>query len=61
MTPLLGSPQIETLAREESVRGLLVREVLKQAESADQDELLLLEHALQLLLNKFRSLDGAVS
>ncbi len=58
MTALLGSAQIETLAREESVRGVLVRTVLKQAELADEHELQLLEDALQLLLTRFQSMDG---
>ena len=38
MTGLLESDQIKTLAREESVRGVLVRMVLDQAESADPEE-----------------------
>lgn len=58
MTGLLGNAQIETLAREESVRGVLVRRVLKQAELADEHELQLLEDALQLLLKRFQSMDG---
>lgn len=58
MTPLLGSAHIETLAREESVRGVLVRMVLEQAEQADSDETALLEKALQLLLERFRSREG---
>ncbi len=60
MTGLLGSAQIETIAREESVRGVLVRKVLKQAERADEHELKLLEEALQLLLERFQSMDGGV-
>lgn len=61
MTRLLGSARIETLAREESVRGVLVRLVLEQAEHADSEEVLLLENALQLLLKRFQSLGGDVS
>ena len=38
MTRLLGSEHIETLAREESVRGVLVRTVIKQSEFADEQE-----------------------
>jgi hypothetical protein len=49
------------MSREESVRGVLVRSVLKQAESADEDELLLLESALELLLRKLQSMDGGLS
>ncbi len=60
MTNLLGSSDIETLAREESVRGVLVRMALEQAEQADREELVLLEKALELLLSRFQSLeDGA--
>ncbi len=58
MTRLLGSSQLETLAREESVRGVLVRMVIEQAEHADGEELVLLENALQLLLTRFQALDG---
>ena len=61
MTALLGSVQIEILAGEESVRGVLVRTVLKQAELADEHELQLLEDALQLLLTRFQSMDGGAS
>jgi hypothetical protein len=58
MTRLLGSSQLQTLAREESVRGVLIRMVLQQAEHADSEELVLLENALQLLLTRFQTLDG---
>ena len=61
MTRLLGSARIETLAREESVCGVLVRMVMEQAEHADSEEILLLENALQLLLKRFQSLGGDVS
>jgi hypothetical protein len=60
MTNLLGSSDIEALAREESVRGVLVRMALQQAERADREELVLLEKALALLLSRFQSMeDGA--
>ena len=58
MTGLLGSDQIKALAREESVRGVLVRMVLEQAEGADTDDLTLLEQALQLLLTRFQAMEG---
>ncbi len=58
MTGLLGSDQIKALAREESVRGVLVRMVLEQAEGADTDEVTLLEQALQLLLTRFQAMEG---
>lgn len=58
MTRLLESDQIKTLAREESVRGVLVRLVLEQAEGADRDEVKLLEQALQLLLTRFQAMEG---
>ena len=58
MTGLLESDQIKTLAREESVRGVLVRLVLEQAEGADLDEVKLLEQALQLLLTRFQAMEG---
>lgn len=54
MSRLLGSAHIEALAREESVRGVLVRMAMEQAESADSEELVLLEDALQLLLSHFQ-------
>jgi hypothetical protein len=58
MTPLLGSAHIEALAREESVRGVLVRMVLEQAEHADSEGLALLEAALQLLMQRFQVIEG---
>lgn len=61
MTGLLESDQIKTLAREESVRGVLVRMVLEQAESADPEEVKLLEQALQLLLTRFQAMEGDAS
>jgi hypothetical protein len=61
MTRLLGSTQIESLGREESVRGVLVRTVIKQSEVADEQELQLLEEALQLLLERFEAMDGEAS
>jgi len=61
MTGLLESDQIKTLAREESVRGVLVRMVLEQAESADPEEVKLLEQALQLLLTRFQAMEGGAS
>ena len=61
MTRLLDSVRIKSLAREESVRGVLVRMVLEQAEVADSEEVLQLESALQLLLTRFQSLGGDVS
>jgi len=61
MTGLLESDQIKTLAREESVRGMLVRMVLEQAESADPEEVKLLEQALQLLLTRFQAMEGDAS
>ena len=61
MTGLLENDQIKTLAREESVRGVLVRMVLEQAEGADLDEVKLLEEALQLLLTRFQAMEGDAS
>ena len=61
MTRLLGSAHIEVLAREESVRGVLVRAVIKQSEFADEQELELLEDALQLLLKRFQAMNGEAS
>ena len=60
MTRLLDSAKIETLSREESVRGVLVRMVLEQAKHADSEEVLQLENALQLLLTRFQSLGDDV-
>jgi hypothetical protein len=61
MTGLLGSDQIKALASEQSVRGVLVRMVLEQAEGADSDEMKLLEQALQLLLSRFQAMQGDAS
>ena len=61
MTRLLGSAHIESLGREETVRGVLVRTVIKQSEVADEQELQLLEEALQLLLERFEAMDGEAS
>jgi len=61
MTGLLESDQIKALAREETVRGVLVRMVLEQAEGADTDEMALLEQALQLLLTRFQAMEGDAS
>jgi len=61
MTGLLGSDQIKALASEQSVRGVLVRMVLEQAEGADSDEMKLLEQALQLLLSRFQTMEGDAS
>jgi|GEM_PF-2367984 len=61
MTGLLGSDQIKSLAGEESVRGVLVRMVLEQAEGADSDEVKLLEQALQLLLSRFQAMEEDAS
>jgi hypothetical protein len=61
MTNLLESPLLVTLSREQSVRGVLVRMVLEQAEHAGGDEKILLENALQLLLSQFQTMEGAVS
>jgi hypothetical protein len=61
MTRLLDSDQIKALADEQSVRGVLVRMALQEAEGADRDELELLEQALELLLSRFQSLPGDAS
>ena len=61
MTGLLESDHIKALAREESVRGVLVRMVLEQAASADPEELMLLEQALHLLLTRFQAMEGDAS
>ena len=58
MTGLLDSDQVKALAREESVRGVLVRMVLEQAQGADDEEMRLLSQALQLLLSRFQSMEG---
>ena len=59
-TRLLNSAHVESLAREESVRGILVSMVMEQAERADDEELALLENSLQRLLTRFQSMDGDV-
>ncbi len=57
MTYLLGSADIEALSREDSVRGVLVRMVMEQAEGADSEEVELLEKALQMLLTRFKVME----
>lgn len=54
MTGLLDSAHIKALAKEESVRGVIVRMALEQAGQADNQERVLLEKALQLLLERFQ-------
>ncbi len=61
MTYLLGSADIETLSREDSVRGVLVRMVMEQAEDADSEEVALLEKALQMLLTRFKVMEDDAS
>ena len=61
MRPLLGSADIETLSREDSVRGVLVRMALEQAEHADSEEKVLLEKALQMLLTRFKVMEDDAS
>lgn len=55
MIRLLGSTHIQDLAKEQSVRGVLVRIAQEQAETADSEELILLEQALELLLLRFQA------
>jgi hypothetical protein len=61
MTYLLGSADIKALSREDSVRGVLVRMVMEQAEEADSEEIALLENALQLLLTRFKVMEDGAS
>ena len=61
MTYLLGSADIEALSREDSVRGVLVRMVMVQAEDADSEEAALLEKALQMLLTRFKVMEDDAS
>ena len=61
MTRLLGSADIKTLSQEDSVRGVLVRMALEQAEHAGSEETVLLEKALQLLLTRFKAMEGDAS
>lgn len=56
MSGLLDSEHIRALADEESVRGVLVRKVIAEAENAEREDLVLLEKALQLLLTRFQSM-----
>jgi hypothetical protein len=57
MKSLLASEHILALTKEESVRGVLVRKVLDEAEKAEEEGVMLLEKALQLLLTRFQSMD----
>ncbi len=61
MTYLLGSADIKSLSREDSVRGVLVRMVMEQAEGADSEEIALLENALQMLLTRFKVMEDDAS
>ena len=61
MRPLLDSADIETLSREDSVRGVFVRMALEQAEHADSEEKVLLEKALQMLLTRFKVMEDDAS
>lgn len=61
MTAFLESAQIETLAREESVRGVLVRMVREQGAQSASEERVLLEKALQLLLARFQAMEDGAS
>jgi len=58
MTRLLDDAAIKALAREESVRGSLVRLALEQADGADEHEREILEESLQLLLERFQVVAG---
>lgn len=53
MSGLLESERLATLAREESVRGLLVRNAIEAARGVEGAERRVVEDALQLLLDKF--------
>lgn len=57
MKRLLGSSEVEAMAREKSVRGVLVRMAIAEAENADSKQIELLEEALQLLLARFREME----
>ncbi len=61
MRYLLGSADIKTLSQEDSVRGVLVRMVMEQAENADSEEIESLENALQLLLTRFKVMEDDAS
>lgn len=61
MTAFLESAQIETLSREESVRGVLVRMVREQGAQSASEERVLLEKALQLLLARFQAMEDGAS
>jgi hypothetical protein len=58
MSSLLDSEQVKSLTNEDSVRGELVRTTLNEAEGAEEQELRLLEKALQLLLGRFHEMEG---
>lgn len=58
MKGLLQSEQVQTLAKEDSVRGYLVRRTLTEAEDANVEEIPRFEKALQLLLERFQAMEG---
>ncbi len=53
MSGLLESKRLATLAREESVRGLMIRRAIEEAGQADSAGRRIIENALQLLLERF--------
>lgn len=53
MTSVNRDDFYNTLAKEDSVRGLLVRTVERKCETAGEEEQRLLKEALQLLLTRF--------
>jgi hypothetical protein len=58
---LLESAELQALAAEESVRGVLVRKALEEALSADASDRVVLEQALTLLLERFGAGEGRAS
>jgi hypothetical protein len=61
MSGLFASEQIRELAEEDSVRGVLLRRALREAEDAGADDLRQLEKAVQLLLGRFRVMEDVDS
>lgn len=53
MNSVLDNEKLVALAREESVRGLIVRQALREAEQADPEQRKVIGQALELLLERF--------
>ncbi|MDH3997615.1 MAG: hypothetical protein OET90_02145 [Desulfuromonadales bacterium] len=58
MSDFFNNPQFESLAKEESVRGVVARLAQERSAEVNADEKAVLEEAVQLLLQQFQAMDG---